>query len=164
MLGTLWFRHESSLCQPSFSLSVFFLLSICGFHAHGKSESVDSPEGNWMNWRGPLYNGSSPKSSVGCELPVKFNEEKGFKWKASLPGSSAATPIIFNNFVFVSSILDLKDSKNKGEGEACLRCALTETAEICFGKGMRGVVTVREEGTEPTTNLIPNQIMRVPRP
>ena len=87
-----------------------------------------------MNWRGPLYNGSSPDGSSERNLPVKFDEDKGCKWKASLPGSSAATPIIFNNYVFVSSILEINETKNKGR-EACLRCALTGLPEIFCGKG-----------------------------
>ena len=101
---------------------LFFFLSIWGVHAHGQSKSDDTHVGNWMNWRGPIYNGSSPDGSSERNLPVKFDEDKGCKWKASLPGSSAATPIIFNNYVFVSSILEIKETKNKGRGSLLAMC------------------------------------------
>ena len=59
-----------------------------------------------------------------------------------LPGSSAATPIIFNNYVFVSSILEIKETKNKGR---CLlaMCFDRTTGDLLWWKG---AVTVRAEG------------------
>ena len=140
-----------------FSLSYFFFLSIWGVHSHGQSKSDDTHVGNWMNWRGPLYNGSSQDGSSERNLPVKFDEDKGFKWKASLPGSSAATPIIFNNYVFVSSILRSRKPRIR-EGEACLRCVLKGIPEIFVEKEAgSGYRPVAEDGT--ITCLIRNQIM-----
>lgn len=55
---------------------------------------------NWSNWRGPEYNGSSDETG----LPEKFSSENGVKWKASLPGPAAATPIIYGDRVFVSTV------------------------------------------------------------
>lgn len=54
---------------------------------------------NWPNWRGPAFNGSSEETG----LPVQFSPTQGVKWAAELPGPSAATPIIWNDSVFVSS-------------------------------------------------------------
>lgn len=120
---------------------LFFFLSIWGGHAHGQSKSDVTHAGNWMNWRGPLYNGSSPDGSSERNLPVKFDENKGCKWKASLPGSSAATPIIFNNYVFVSSILEIKETKNKGRGSLLAMCFDRTTGDLLWkreaGSGYR---------------------------
>ncbi len=55
--------------------------------------------GNWANWRGPLHNGSSPETG----LPAKFSKTEGVKWSTPLPGSSAATPVIWGDFVFVTA-------------------------------------------------------------
>lgn len=54
---------------------------------------------DWANWRGPTYNGSSPETG----LPTQFSRTQNVKWTASLPGPSAATPIIQGDSVFVSS-------------------------------------------------------------
>ncbi len=55
---------------------------------------------NWPNWRGPNYNGSTDANN----LPVNWSKTDNIAWKTPLPGASAATPIIWNDHVFVSSI------------------------------------------------------------
>jgi hypothetical protein len=55
--------------------------------------------GNWANWRGPLHNGSSPEQG----LPATFSKTENVKWSVDLPGSSAATPIIWGDRVFVTA-------------------------------------------------------------
>lgn len=57
---------------------------------------------NWNNWRGPNYNGSAPAKN----LPSEFDKTKNVAWVAPMPGASAATPIIWEDYVFVSSIDD----------------------------------------------------------
>ena len=54
---------------------------------------------DWPNWRGPNYDGSSPV--VG--LPQKFSRTENVKWAAPMPGPGAGTPVIWGNYVFVSS-------------------------------------------------------------
>jgi outer membrane protein assembly factor BamB len=54
---------------------------------------------NWGHWRGPYFNGSSTEQN----LPTEFSKTKNVKWATDLPGTSAATPIIWNDRVFVSS-------------------------------------------------------------
>jgi outer membrane protein assembly factor BamB len=55
---------------------------------------------NWPNWRGPNHDGSAEAQS----LPTKFGKGDHVKWSAKLPGPSAATPVIWENKVFLSSI------------------------------------------------------------
>ena len=66
---------------------------------------------NWNNWRGPNFNGSSDTTE---SLPEKFDNITNVKWKYNLPGPSGGTPIINEQFVFISSIastglINLKD-------------------------------------------------------
>jgi outer membrane protein assembly factor BamB len=68
--------------------------------------------GNWANWRGPLYNGSSPEQG----LPEKFSKTEGVKWAVALPGSSAATPVIWGDRVFVTAA----DSTTNKQSALCL--------------------------------------------
>jgi outer membrane protein assembly factor BamB len=53
----------------------------------------------WPNWRGPNYNGSTDETN----LPAKWSTTENIVWAADLPGSSAATPIVWQDHVFVSS-------------------------------------------------------------
>src|SRR4029453_12337712 len=53
---------------------------------------------NWPQWRGPQFNGSSSEKG----LPSTWSKES-VQWSATLPGASAATPIIWGDHVFVSS-------------------------------------------------------------
>jgi outer membrane protein assembly factor BamB len=61
--------------------------------------------GDWPQWRGPAFNGSSP------EKPLRSNWDKtnGVKWSASLPGYAASTPVVFGKSVFLTSPADDKD-------------------------------------------------------
>lgn len=54
---------------------------------------------NWPQWRGPAFNGSSPETN----LPQTFSKTDHLHWQARLPGSSAATPAVWNDHVFLSS-------------------------------------------------------------
>lgn len=67
---------------------------------------------NWANWRGPSHNGSSPEKG----LPEKFSKTEGVKWVIELPGSSAATPIIWENRVFLTAA----DAKTNKQYALCL--------------------------------------------
>jgi outer membrane protein assembly factor BamB len=55
---------------------------------------------NWPQWRGPYFNGSSKETG----LPAQFSRTENVRWTADLPGSSAATPVIWGDRVFVSSV------------------------------------------------------------
>jgi outer membrane protein assembly factor BamB len=54
---------------------------------------------NWPNWRGPSYTGASSETGI----PAAFSETKNLAWKRALPGPSSATPIMWENRVFLSS-------------------------------------------------------------
>ena len=55
---------------------------------------------NWPQWRGPFFDGSTTDKGV----PATFSKTENVKWVADLPGPSAATPIVWNDHVFVSSV------------------------------------------------------------
>jgi outer membrane protein assembly factor BamB len=54
---------------------------------------------NWPQWRGPHFNGSSQERN----LPAAWSKTTNVAWSVSLPGPSAATPVIWGDHVFVSS-------------------------------------------------------------
>ncbi len=57
-------------------------------------------ESNWSQWRGPLFNGSNPDAS---KLASEWSTDQNVFWKTELPSWSAATPIIWNDVVFITS-------------------------------------------------------------
>ena len=54
---------------------------------------------NWSQWRGPNFNGSSPETG----LPSSWSQTEKVVWKTPLPGESAATPVVWEDKVFLSS-------------------------------------------------------------
>ena len=54
---------------------------------------------NWPQWRGASHDGVSKETG----LPVKWGETENVVWKLPLPGMGGATPIVWNDRVFVTS-------------------------------------------------------------
>lgn len=81
---------------------LFLITALTLLSAAGAAMAQD-----WANWRGPLYNGSSPNAK---NLPVKFSPKENVKWVADMPGPSAATPIIYGDNVFLSSVDTAKET------------------------------------------------------
>src|SRR5690606_27001594 len=65
-----------------FGRSVPFLAIVClvGFSAGVMGAEANS--GNWPNWRGPHFNGTS----LDATPPITWDEEKNVQWKVALPG------------------------------------------------------------------------------
>ena len=53
---------------------------------------------NWPAWRGPLANGVSGEKG----LPIKWSTEENIAWKLAMPSRSGATPIIWNDHIFLN--------------------------------------------------------------
>jgi outer membrane protein assembly factor BamB len=54
---------------------------------------------NWAQWRGPFFNGSTTETN----LPTEWSKTENVRWVTPLPGYSGATPVIWDDSVFVSS-------------------------------------------------------------
>jgi len=54
---------------------------------------------NWPNWRGPKRDGTSSETG----LPQKWSKTESVIWRTPLPGSAAATPIIWGDRIFLTS-------------------------------------------------------------
>ena len=53
---------------------------------------------NWPAWRGPLANGVSGEKG----LPIKWSTEDNIAWKLAVPSRSGATPIVWNDHIFLN--------------------------------------------------------------
>ncbi|MHC5112328.1 MAG: PQQ-binding-like beta-propeller repeat protein [Planctomycetota bacterium] len=56
---------------------------------------------NWPHWRGPLENGNAPQA----DPPLNWSEKKNITWKIDLPGRGHATPIIWDNQIFLTTAI-----------------------------------------------------------
>ena len=53
---------------------------------------------NWPQWRGPTLNGISEE----IDLPVHWSPEENITWRLKLPSWSGATPIVWEDYVFLN--------------------------------------------------------------
>jgi len=101
--------------------------------------------GNWPNWRGPFFNGSSDEKG----FPSVFSKTDGVAWQTELPGEGASTPVVWDDAVFVTSV----DEK----ADAVVGIKLSaKTGKIVwsvpFGKGVRIDERSTYAGSSPVTD------------
>jgi outer membrane protein assembly factor BamB len=53
----------------------------------------------WGQWRGPEFNGATTEKN----LPATFSKTEGVVWASPVPGPSGATPVVWDDHIFVSS-------------------------------------------------------------
>ena len=71
---------------------VGLVLSICG----------SAQAENWPSWRGPTGNGLSSEKN----LPTEWSSTKNVAWKVPLPGPAGASPVVWGDHVFLTSVND----------------------------------------------------------
>jgi outer membrane protein assembly factor BamB len=54
---------------------------------------------NWPGWRGPRGDGTS----IEKELPTQWGLDKNILWKTQIPGKGYSSPVVWENYVFVTS-------------------------------------------------------------
>lgn len=52
---------------------------------------------NWPQWRGPLMTGVAPHARP----PLEWSESKNVRWKIEIPGKGSATPVVWDDRIFV---------------------------------------------------------------
>lgn len=62
--------------------------------------------GDWPNWRGPQFNGSSTEQN----LPEQWSQTDNVAWSVALPGAAASTPVISGSRVYLSGCDAAKDT------------------------------------------------------
>ncbi len=80
------------------SLSVLSLTGV--FVVAASLNAAAPPEAqarNWAQWRGPMANGIVPQG----DPPLEWSEDRNVRWKVPIPGQGHATPIIWENRIFI---------------------------------------------------------------
>ncbi|NQT37379.1 MAG: PQQ-binding-like beta-propeller repeat protein [Planctomycetes bacterium] len=76
------------------------------FLALALTATVSAQASDWPQWRGPYFNGSTDEEG----LPSKWSKTENIAWSVDLPGAAAATPIVWENRVFLSGVDVAKDT------------------------------------------------------
>jgi outer membrane protein assembly factor BamB len=71
---------------------------------------AQTPAPAWPQWRGPLATGEAPTG----DPPTRWSETELVRWKATIPGSGASTPIIWGDTIYLQTAVptgELKSTK-----------------------------------------------------
>jgi outer membrane protein assembly factor BamB len=72
------------------------------------------PNQNWPQWRGPLQTGVAPEANP----PTAWSETNNVKWKVKIPGGGLATPIIWEDRIFIQTAILTGKKVEAKPGEA----------------------------------------------
>ncbi len=64
---------------------------------------------NWHQWRGPNADGVSPDA----DPPVEWSEQSNVKWKVAIPGKGSATPIVWQDRIYLLTAVDTGKKSDK---------------------------------------------------
>ncbi len=107
-------------------LAIFLLVSV--------GLGASDPSVNWPQWRGPHANGTSTTAK---DLPVTWNETENVAWRVKLPSWSAATPIIWEDVVLVTSAGEGFGARGSGSNDSLLLLAVNrDDGSILWTKQM----------------------------
>ena len=79
-----------------FSVVAGLVLIYLGFSALAFG-GVD--EHYWPQWRGPNFDGVAPSG----DPPIEWSETKNIAWKVGIPGNGFATPVVWEDTIFILS-------------------------------------------------------------
>jgi outer membrane protein assembly factor BamB len=63
------------------------------------------PAGDWLQWRGPFFNGSTDETG----LPEEWSRTENIAWSVTLPGVAASTPVISEDRVLLTGTDSARD-------------------------------------------------------
>lgn len=78
----------------------------------GAAQEADDSTRFWPEWRGPLRTGVAPHG----EPPVEWSESSHVRWKVPLPGLGSATPVIWEDRLFVLTAVPTVEPAESGPG------------------------------------------------
>lgn len=74
------------------------------------AETPQNHTSYWPQWRGPLANGVAPAG----DPPIRWSETENVAWKVPIPGKGSATPIVWQDLIFVQTAIPLDGDAHTG--------------------------------------------------
>lgn len=99
---------------------------------------------NWPHWRGPHDSGISDEQGIA----TKWSRTENVAWRAELPGPGGATPVIWNDRIFVTS----SDGEDDG-ADLLLLCYSTDGKELwrrTVGDGNKNARKIEGNSASPS--------------
>ncbi len=106
-------------------LTWFLPMLVCGTEPSTKINQ------NWPQWRGPHANGIASHGNP----PLEWSESNNIKWKIKIPGEGHATPIIWENQLFLLAAVQTKKKVDPDSGKQ----TKANTGYIPFNKGTKNL-------------------------
>ena len=97
----------------------------------GASVAESGADEYWPRWRGPLETGEAPDS----DPPIEWSEDENVRWKVPIPGEGSSSPIVWGDFVYVTSAVDTGEPAGGGDAVA------PAPSSTRRGRGPRGIST-----------------------
>jgi outer membrane protein assembly factor BamB len=91
-------------------------------------------QSSWPQWRGPLANGVAPQANP----PLQWSETNNIKWKVKIPGSGSATPVVWDDRVFILSAIPTGKKIETPNPPAATPTAGVTNAPAQGGQAQRG--------------------------
>lgn len=136
------------------SFLVIFLLVSVGLGA-------SDPNLNWPQWRGPHANGTSTTAK---DLPVTWSETENVEWRVKLPSWSAATPIVWDDVVLVTSAEEGFGARGSGSKDKLSKDKLSKDKLLLLAVNRKdGSILWRRE-TGNSNRFVQKQNMASPSP
>jgi outer membrane protein assembly factor BamB len=85
------------------ALVILAASTISAPHAQQGAAGAITPERFWPQWRGPYATGVSRTANP----PLEWSETKNIRWKVELPGRGSASPVVWNDRLFVLSAVPI---------------------------------------------------------
>lgn len=111
-------------------------VALAGSLMTAAAAGTNSPEHNWPQWRGPTGNGVALHGNP----PTEWSEEKNIKWKVAIPGAGHATPIVWDEKIFVLTAVPAETTTSKVEQAFAVICLDRKTGEIIWQRRPRKAV------------------------
>lgn len=78
--------------------NLMLIPALCTFLAAAAAADFSAEsQHQWHQWRGPLANGTAPHG----DPPIRWSRTSHIRWKVPLPGEGSATPVIWDDQVFL---------------------------------------------------------------
>ena len=104
------------------------------------AEISEAARNNWPQWRGPLATGVAPKATP----PTSWSETEHIRWKIKIPGNGTATPVIWNDHIFIETAIPTSNKSALAAGAA----ADATPSDGGPGRGGRGGMSMAPTDTQ----------------
>lgn len=96
-----------TMCICALAVFATFTSKTTADHHGTKIEQTADFEKNWHHWRGPQVTGAA----VNANPPTTWSESENIRWKVPIPGMGHATPIIWEDKIFIQTAVKVEKPK-----------------------------------------------------